>query len=141
MKQLGLGLLALVVVVFVAPTQADEPKPIKADKEFRGSLEDADLAKEAPKSGVIASKKALEKLWKAWRIKDEMPEIDFTKQLVLVGTTVGSRININANLKDDGDLQVLSIATKDLRPGFRYLIIVIKSEGVKTVGGKPLPKE
>jgi hypothetical protein len=142
MRKLGLGLLALAVVLFVAPTsRAADAKQIKADREFRGSVEDAEFAKMAPKDGVIATRKGLEKLWKAWNIKDEMPDVDFTKQLVLVGTTVGSRLNVSAMLKDDGDLQVLAIATRDLRPGFRYQILVIKSEGVKTVGGKPLPKE
>jgi hypothetical protein len=31
--------------------------------------------------------------------------------------------------------------TKDLRPGFRYVLGVVPREGVKTVNGKDLPKE
>jgi hypothetical protein len=30
------------------------------------------------------------------------------------------------------------MATRDLRPGFRYEILVLPREGVKTVNGKPL---
>jgi hypothetical protein len=35
----------------------------------------------------------------------------------------------------------VAISTRDLRPGFRYAIKSIPREGVKTVDGKPLPKE
>jgi hypothetical protein len=33
------------------------------------------------------------------------------------------------------------MATRDLRPGFRYVIATVSREGVKTVNGKQLPKE
>jgi hypothetical protein len=36
-------------------------------------------------------------------------------------------------------LKVLALATRDLRPGFRYQILVVPREGVKTVNGKLLP--
>jgi ribosomal protein S12 len=58
-----------------------------------------------------------------------------------VSTSRGSRLNTQANLADNGDLRIFGFGTKDLRPGFRYHIIVIKREGVKTVNGKEPPKE
>jgi hypothetical protein len=33
------------------------------------------------------------------------------------------------------------MATRDLRPGFRYVIATVSRAGVKTVNGKKLPKE
>jgi hypothetical protein len=33
------------------------------------------------------------------------------------------------------------MATRDLRPGFRYVITTVSREGVKTVNGQTLPKE
>jgi hypothetical protein len=42
---------------------------------------------------------------------------------------------------DKGDLQALAIATRDLRPGFRYAVLVVPREGVKTINGKELKEE
>jgi hypothetical protein len=50
--------------------------------------------------------KALEKLWKDWKLTDKMPDIDFTKELVVVSTTTGSRLRLALTLDDKGDLQV-----------------------------------
>ena len=44
-------------------------------------------------------------------------------------------------LDDKGDLRVVALATRDIRPGFRYAIKSVSKEGIKTVDGKPLPKE
>jgi hypothetical protein len=136
MNRIGFALLVL-----LAPAAVSAPVPVKPVKEFRGSNPNAKLAGQAPKGYVIASKATLEKLWKAWGLKEEMPNVDFTKELVLVATTVGSRLQINAQFGDDGDLRVNVVGTADFGEGFRYQIAVIKSEGVKTINGKPLPKE
>ena len=41
-------------------------------------------------------------------------------------------------LDEKGDLKVLGAATMDLRPGFRYVIAVVRREGVRTVNGRKL---
>jgi len=123
-----------------AVSTADEPKKEKATVDLFASLEDRTLEKEAPKSGVIVSTKAWESLAKAWDIKDPA-KVDFTKEILVVQTTVGSRLNVTTKLDDKGDLKILGIATRDLRPGFRYAIKSVSKEGVKTVDGKELPKE
>ena len=41
----------------------------------------------------------------------------------------------------DGDLRVAFFATRDLRPGFRYIMVSHSREGVKTVNGMPLDKK
>src|SRR5262249_55952923 len=105
-----------------------------------GSVEDENLAKDAP--AVVTSAKALEKLWKDWKLTDKMPEVDFSKEIVVLTTTKGSKLTLGATLDDSkGDLQVVGLATKDLRPGFRYVIATVPREGIKTVNGKELPKE
>ena len=125
------ALLALPSVMFAADKK-------DAPTEFRGSVADADLMKQAPASGVITSAKGLEKLAKAWKI--DAPKVDFEKNVVVIGVTRGSRINGRPQLKD-GDLKALFIATRDLGEGFRYVMIVHPREGIKTVNGKELPKE
>src|SRR5262245_28715074 len=105
---LALGLVGLLTTAVLA-----EKKQVTVTKEFSGSVADENLAKGAPT--VITSAKALEKLWKDWKIGDKMPEVDFTKELVFVSTTSGSKLKVSLSLDTDkGDLQVLGIATRDL---------------------------
>ena len=66
--------------------------------------------------------------------------MNFDKEIVLVAKTGGSKLTLNASLDEKGDLKAFGLATRDLRPGFRYVIISVPKEGVKTVNGKELPK-
>jgi hypothetical protein len=133
---------ALVAVVFTLSAQAEEPKkePAKATVDLFGSVEDEKLQKEIPANGVIASEKAWEKLAKSWGIK-EPAKVNFEKEILVVATSVGSKLNVSTKLDDKGDLKVLGFGTRDLRPGFRYAIKSVSREGVKTVNGKELPRE
>lgn len=128
--------LAVALVPFVAAAEKKE----KPTVDLAASVDDETLKKEEPKNGVIATKTAWEKLAKAWGVKDPA-KVDFDKEILLVATTVGSRLNVSSKLDAEGDLKVTAIATRDLRPGFRYVIKSVSKEGVKTVNGKELPKE
>ena len=130
---------AAAVVLLAAPAARADNKPVKLVKQWNGSVEDAALLKGAP--AVVTSAKGVEGLWKAWKLEGKPPEVDFSKQLVVVTTTRGSRLRPNVSLEDNGDLRVNALSTKDLRPGFRYVIATVPREGVKTVNGKPLPKD
>jgi hypothetical protein len=129
-------LLGLAVIVLLAPQAQAQKKDVKLIKMWSGSVDDADLAKDAP--NYIADAKALEKLWKKWKIEAKVPEVDFKKEIVLVTTTVGSRLSLMPRLDDKGNLEVLGIATSDFGTGFRYVIATVSREGVKTVNGKEL---
>jgi hypothetical protein len=126
--------LALVGLAAAAPT------PVKATNTWQGSVDDEKLMKEMPENGVITNAKDWEKLVKAWKIADKTPEVNFEKELIVIGTSVGSKLNLSASLDDKGDLRALGVGTSDLRPGFRYVILSVPKEGVKTVNGKALPK-
>ncbi len=130
------GLVALAAAVVLTNAAQAQKTTLKPIKEWMGSVEDEKLAKDAP--SVITNKKDLEKLWKDWNIADKLPDVDFTKELVAVTTSRGSKLSLIASLDDKGDLQVLGLGTRDLRPGFRYVIATISRQGVKTVGGKEL---
>ena len=137
------GLLALVVIVVARAD--DKPKDdkgeVKTTNKWEGSVADEKLKKEAPESGVITNAKDFEKLWTAWKLGDKVAKVDFDKELVIVSTTVGSKLSVTPKLDDKGDLKAIAVATRDLRPGFRYVVISVPREGVKTVNGKELPKE
>jgi hypothetical protein len=138
MKVLGMLVPLAIVAVLVSDARA-EKKIVKLEKEWKGSVEDERLAKDLPAAIVDAT--ALEKLWKAWTIQGQVPAVDFQKELVIITTTSGSKVRVSASLDDKGNLEVLGMATRDLRPGYRYVIATVSRKGVKTVNGKELPKE
>jgi hypothetical protein len=131
--------VALAFLGLLLPAARAEKKTVKLEKEWQGSVADDALAKDAP--AAITSAKGLEKLWKAWKIEGKVPEVDFDKQVVIVATTSGSKLKVSATLGDKGDLKVLGAGTRDLVPGFRYVLATVSRDGVKTVNGKELPKE
>jgi hypothetical protein len=137
----SLVLAACAAIAFVPfATAQDKKEQPKLTVDIFASLDDRDLQKEMPESGVIVSQKGWEKLAKAWGIKDA-PKVNFDKEILVVATTVGSKLNLSTKLDDKGDLKILALATRDLRPGFRFAIKSVSKEGVKTVNGKELPKE
>ncbi|VTT98392.1 Uncharacterized protein OS=Pirellula staleyi (strain ATCC 27377 / DSM 6068 / ICPB 4128) GN=Psta_1268 PE=4 SV=1 [Gemmataceae bacterium] len=128
------------LALFLAPAAGEDKKDAKKPTvELGGSIDDESLQTLAPASGVIASEKAWEKLAKAWGVKDA-PKVDFTKELLAVGTWKGSSFSV-VPLVADGDLTVSGRGTKDLRPGFRWKVVSVSRDGIKTVQGKEIPKE
>jgi hypothetical protein len=123
----------------IAQQKVAQKKPVKPARQWSGSVEDERLAKDVP--AVVTNSKALAKIWKDWKLTDKMPEVDFKKELVVVSTTRGSKLTLALALDERGDLRVGGIATRDLRPGFRYAIATVTNAGVKSVNGKALPKE
>ena len=133
--------LSLAAVLFLAVAGfAADPMPLKPTNTWTGSVEDKKLAKEMPENGVITNAKDFEKLVKAWNVAEKVPEVNFDKEIVIVATTEGSVLKLNPALDEKGDLNALGFASRDLRPGFRYVIVSVPKEGVKTVNGKELPK-
>ena len=116
------------------------PTPLKPTSTWTGSVDDEKLAREMPQNGVITNARDFAKLVKAWQVAEEAPAVNFDKEIVLVAKTGGSKLTLKASLDEKGDLKALGLATRDLRPGFRYVIISVPKEGVKTVNGKELPK-
>lgn len=133
------GLVAVATVALFASVALAQKTAVKPIKEWTGSVEDEKLAKGAPV--CITSAKGLENLWKAWKLADKVPEVDFAKEIVILTTTQGSKLKLFAALDEKGNLMVGGLGTRDLRPGFRYVIATVRKEGVKTVNGKELPKE
>jgi len=126
---------ALAVVV---PPAAADVKKLEISKQWSGSVED----EKAIKPECITTAKGLDAVWKAWKIEGDVPKVDFTKDIVVAVYSTGSKLNMaGANLDDTGDLAVLGFGTRDIRPGFRYVVGVVSREGVKTVNRKALPKE
>jgi hypothetical protein len=133
------ALVGGIVVAAAAPNQSlAQQKKVEITKKWSGSVED----EKAIKPEVITSAKGLEAVWKAWKVKGDVPKVDFTTDIVVAVYSVGSKLNIaGANLDDKGNLDVLGFGTSDIRPGFRYVLGVVSKQGVKTVNKKELPKD
>jgi hypothetical protein len=133
-------LLAGLVLAAVSVQDAAAQKKTKVEigMKWSGSVDD----EKARKPDAITSPEQLKAVWKEWKVTDKMPEVDFKKNIVVAVYSVGSKLNIaGANLDDKGNLDVLGFGTRDIRPGFRFVLGVVSKDGVKTVGGKELPKE
>lgn len=137
LQRIMMVLLALALAA-VMPVEAAKVKgqPVKPVQQWTGSVAEVSLMAGAPE--VILTAPELDKLWQAWKVEGPAPRVDFARELVLVLTTRGSILRFGAVLSDKGDLKVMGVATKDLRPGFRYVIAQVSRAGVKTVNGQEL---
>lgn len=104
-----------------------------------GDIADVKLQLQAPANRVISSQKQWDALAKEWAIKDA-PKVDFTKELLVVGTWSGSSFDVIPTV-NNGDLIVTTKGTDDRREGFRWKIVSVNRGGIKTVDGKALPRE
>jgi hypothetical protein len=132
------ALLAGFVLAGVASQASAEAKKVDITKQWSGSVEDEKLMKPE----CITSTKGLEAVWKAWKVQGDVPTVDFTKDMVVAVYSPGSKLSMaGAKLDDNGNLEVLGFGTRDIRPGFRYVLGVVSRQNVKTVNKKDLPKE
>jgi hypothetical protein len=137
-RSLVCAVLAAFAFAAVAPDAAAQKKKVEITRKWSGSVED----EKAIKPQIITSARGLEAVWKAWKIEGDVPKVDFTRHIVVAVYSVGSKLNMaGASLDEKGDLTVLGLGTRDIRPGFRYVLGVVSREGVKTVNKEDLPKE
>jgi hypothetical protein len=130
----------IAVAALCTPEALVEKKKVTVTKTWKGSVANDALQQTAP--AAITSAKKLEEIWKAWQVAGEVPKVDFTKEIVVGVYSSGSGLNLaGANLDDNGNLEVLGFGTRDIRPGFRFVLGTVSKDGVKTVNGKELPKE
>jgi len=133
---------ALAIALPLAAQKTEDPKTplVKPTVELYGSLDNSELAKQAPPGGVIVIAREWQGLAEAWGIKNPA-KVDFDKEFLVVATTRAGKLVLNTKLGDDGDLRTEALDNSDLQGGFRYAIKSVKRDGVKTVNGKPLPVE
>lgn len=130
------------LLVCVCAVGADD-KPAKLTKTWSGE-QNLKIRDQAPKNDRITDKESWEKLWKAFRGDEKVPDVDFTKELVLIAcNTDPNRISISAALDDKGDLKVSHISTEiafNNPTTFKYQFATVSRDGIKTINGKPLAK-
>lgn len=118
-------------------------KLIKVKKMWGGEIK-LELRQQAPPNDFIVDEDAWAKLWKAYRGDDELPKINFDKQMILV--KVGPNPNAigydpqRLILDEQGDLRVQYYSTWERYPDpnpktGRYIFLLISREGVKSING------
>jgi hypothetical protein len=127
-----LGLICAVVLSLAAE--------LKPSHSWSTVVKDEALAKKAPENGVVTEAKTFETLWKSYMGDEKLPKIDFAKNLVVVSLAGGPnrpRV-VSAKLGEDGNLEVLAVASKLGGPGFGVAFSVFPKAGVKKVNGKDI---
>ncbi|MEW4455752.1 hypothetical protein AB1L30_24000 [Bremerella sp. JC817] len=122
------------LLVMVSALSAAEPENVAS-----GKIQNNDALKQVPKSGIVTDQATFEKLWKAFRGEEALPDIDFEKKLVLVGTVDGPNlVMLNPKLEADGNLKYVVGGTRMAGPGFGYRMVAVDRDGVKTINGQPM---
>jgi hypothetical protein len=135
-RSLALAGLVGLLLAAAAPRAQAQKKKLDVMQTWSGSVDDDKLMKPP----FIASAKEFDALWKAWKVPGDVPKVDFAKNIVVAAYSVGSKLNLaGATLDEKGNLEVLGFGTRDIRPGFRYVLGVVSREGVKSVNKKALP--
>lgn len=130
------GMMAL-----MQPAGGEAGVEIKPTQLWGDRLQDESLRKFAPANEVVDDPEAFAKIWNAWRPAEDVPEIDFTRSLVLVATADGPN-RMFANIRNaDGNVTAVYGSTKIGGPGFGYLIAVVPREGIESINGRPLAGE
>lgn len=111
-------------------------------KKIYGTNDQPGLDRLAPKSGVLVGELEWKGLWEAWKVPGRRPQVDFTKQLVIVQTVSGPNRMIIGPLSLDGagDLSFQVSSTKMGGPGFGYVLIVTSKDRIQSVLGMPVPQ-
>lgn len=106
----------------------DEPRPMR---EFIGDAGDG--VDKGPVHEVIQDQAVYERIWRNLGLAKSPGEIDFSKEFGVISTTRGSRVSFRLRDEGDGKLNVMSISTRDIRPGLRYAIGVLPRSEWKQV--------
>ena len=131
-----LGFLAASWAEEASPPQVknnESPKPLR---EFFG--QSAAEVEKGPTPGVIMDGVEYEKTWRELGLIQEPGVVDFAKEVVVVSTTRGSRITFRLRAEGEGRLQVMSISTKDIRPGLRFAFCVLPRSGWNQINDSKL---
>ena len=133
------GIFALVVAALLAAMCLADNKQVKLIKQWKGSVSDEALMADAPL--YITTAENFERLWEKWKIAGKRPEVDFSKQVVVIQTSRGSNLSLIAILDEKGNLSVNGLGTMDFLPGFRYVIATVSRAGVITINNKEISME
>ena len=133
---------AIALTAFLSIITLAAAAEVESTATWSGKVQDATLRKVAPAAGFIGDAETWQRLWTTWRPGEDVPEVDFAAELVLVGTVSGPNlVMMRPTVGDQADVSFVVGGTRMAGPGFGYKLIKISRQGVKTVNGKPVNDE
>lgn len=139
MKKLSYMLLVSLTIIALANIVADAQE-LKPKNTWLGRMRTEEPMKLAPENLCITDSEQWKKIWQAWKADDKPPVVDFEKNFVIVGTAHGPN-RVMPSLKYDDqrkDLEIVFMSTRMGGPGFGFVFVEMKREGIETVNGKPI---
>ena len=131
-----LGFLAVSWADEISPTEMKKNESPKALREFFG--EAGAGVEKGPTRGLIMDGVEYVKIWRELGLTEEPGAVDFAKEVVVLSTTRGTRITFRLRDEGEGRLQVMSIATRDIRPGLRFAFCVLSRPAWKQINDSKL---
>jgi hypothetical protein len=117
-------------------TSTNVPKEVTVLREWLGEAGPG-ADKSAPQV-VIRNRDEYVKACSEFGLEKHPLEIDFSKEFAVIATSRGSRISFRSREEGEGRLKVMSISTRDIRPGLRVGIGVFSRQGVVFVNDTKL---
>jgi len=130
---LGIGILNTAMSWADEPAKAD-PQPLR---EFHGTTTE-EVTGPIPEE-LIKDQEAYQVAWEKLGLKESPGEVNFAHEALFLATTRGSRISLRLRDEGEGKLRVLAMATRDIRPGFRYVFGVFSKKDWQQINETPLP--
>ena len=139
MRVLSFILLSCLAVSWADEISPTEMKKNESPKPLREFFGEAGVGVEkGPTQGVILDGVEYEKIWRELGLTEEPGAVDFAKEAVVLSTTRGSRITFRLRDEGEGRLQVMSISTRDIRPGLRFAFCVLSRSAWKQINDSKL---
>ena len=130
---LGIAFFGAAISMAEEPARP-EPQPLR---EFRGTTTD-EVAGPIPEE-LIQDQVTYERAWEKLGLKENPGKVDFKHEVLFLATTRGSQVNLRLRDEGEGRLQVMAMATRDIRPGLRYVFGVFSKKDWKHINETPLP--
>ena len=130
---LGIGIFSTAMSLADEPAKPD-PQPLR---EFHGTTTE-EVTGPIPDE-VIRDQGAYQAARRKLGLKESPGEVDFTQEVLFFATTRGSRMGLRLRDEGDGKLNVSAMATRDLRPGLRYVFGVFSKKDWKQINETLLP--
>lgn len=129
----------MLIATLGMPNQVDaEERNVVPTKEWHGLLLNEADTKLAPKNEYLTTEKAWQELWKGWRPDEQVPVIDFSKQMVIVKLGGMYPVRFQLKLTDRNDLTVKWHPLHPSKKGYGYGIAIIERGNIQTVNGKAI---
>ena len=130
---LGIGIFSTAMALADKPANPD-PQPLR---EYYGTTTE-EVTGPIPDE-VIKDQGAYEAAWRKLGLKESPGKVDFTQEALFLATTRGSRISLRLTDEGEGKVRVMAIATRDIRPGLRYMLGVFSIKDWKRINETRLP--